>query len=134
MHHHQPDGAPLPGGPYSHAVSAAGLVFVSGQRPQNPEDGSMPDGFVEQARQVLRNVSAVLHSCGCTMRDVVKVQVHLADITDFDRLNEVYKEFFERPYPARITVGSTLRGILVEMDVVAAVPDPAPEDPSKAAD
>lgn len=134
MRHHQPDDAPLPGGPYSHAVSAAGLVFVSGQRPTSPSDGSIPEDVEGQVRQVLENVSTVLRSAGCTLRDVVKVNVHLADITDFDRLNAVYREFFEPPYPARITVGSTLRGILVEIDVIAAIPGSDGADLGKTAD
>lgn len=122
MQHHQSSEAPAPGGPYSHAVSAAGLVFLSGQRPQSPTDGEIPAGLVAQARQVLANLSSVLRTCGCTLADVVKVQVHLADLRDFDEFNEVYREFFQPPYPARTTVGSTLRGIMVEIDVVAGLP------------
>jgi 2-iminobutanoate/2-iminopropanoate deaminase len=121
MHHHRSPDAPEPGGPYSHAVSAAGLVFVSGQRPQHPRDGAIPDGVAAQARQVLTNLGAVLATCGCSLSDVVKVQVHLADLRDFDMFNGVYREFFEAPYPARTTVGSALRGILVEIDAVAAL-------------
>ena len=128
MQHHQSNEAPTPGGPYSHAVSAAGLVFLSGQRPQSPTDGEIPDGVGAQARQVLANITSVLRTCGCTLTDVVKVQIHLADLRDFDRVNEVYKEFFQPPYPARTTVGSALRGILVEIDVIAALPTPATED------
>jgi 2-iminobutanoate/2-iminopropanoate deaminase len=122
MQHHQSSEAPTPGGPYSHAVSAAGLVFLSGQRPQSPTDGEIPAGLVAQARQVLANLSGVLRTCGCTLADVVKVQVHLADLRDFDAFNEVYREYFQPPYPARTTVGSALRGIIVEIDVVAALP------------
>jgi 2-iminobutanoate/2-iminopropanoate deaminase len=125
MQHHRSNEAPSPGGPYSHAVSAAGLVFLSGQRPQSPTDGEIPDGVVAQARQVLANITSVLATCGCTLADVVKVQVYLADLRDFDRFNEVYQEFFQPPYPARTTVGSALRGILVEIDVVSALPAPA---------
>jgi reactive intermediate/imine deaminase len=122
MQHHNAAEAPAPGGPYSHAVSAGGLLYLSGQRPQNPIDGQIPDGVVEQARQVLTNLRAVLQTCGCTLNDVVKVNVYLADIADFYRFNEVYREFFSEPYPARTTVGVALRGILVEVDVVAALP------------
>jgi 2-iminobutanoate/2-iminopropanoate deaminase len=127
MQHHQSNEAPTPGGPYSHAVSAAGLVFLSGQRPQSPTDGEIPDGVGAQARQVLANITSVLRTCGCTLADVVKVQIHLADLRDFDRVNEVYQEFFRPPYPARTTVGSALRGILVEIDVVAALSAPVAE-------
>lgn len=127
MQHHQSNEAPTPGGPYSHAVSAAGLVFLSGQRPQNPATGEIPDEVDAQTRQVLTNITSVLRTCGCNLADVVKVQVHLADLGDFDRVNEVYKEFFQPPYPARTTVGSALRGIRVEIDVIAALPTPATE-------
>ncbi len=122
MQHLQSHAAPTPGGPYSHAVEAGGLVFLSGQRPQHPTDGRIPDGFRAQARQVLSNLDSVLGTCGCGFADVVKVQVYLADIADFDAFNEVYREFLEPPYPARTTIGATLRGILVEVDVVAALP------------
>jgi 2-iminobutanoate/2-iminopropanoate deaminase len=126
VQHYQSLEAPYPGGPYSHAVSAAGLVYLSGQRPQHPVTGEMPEGVVAQARQVLDNLTAVLHTCGCTMSDVVKVSVYLADISDFDRFNEVYRDYFQSPFPARTTIGCTLRGILVEIDVVAALPESSP--------
>lgn len=127
MQHHLSPEAPAPGGPYSHAVSAAGLVFLAGQRPQNPDDGSIADNVADQARQVLTNLASVLRTCGCTLADVLKVQVYLARLGDFDQFNDVYRTFFEPPYPARTTVGASLRGILVEIDVVATVPTtPAP--------
>ncbi len=122
MHHHLAEDAPAPGGPYSHAVSAGGLIYLSGQRPIDPATDQLVDGIVAQSRQVLTNLITVLRSCGCTSNDVVKVQVHLADIADFAAFNEVYTEFFSAPYPARTTVGSALRGILVEVDLVAAAP------------
>ncbi len=125
MHHHLSTDAPTPGGPYSHAVSAAGLLFLSGQRPVDPATGDLVVGVEAQSRQVLTNLMTVLEGCGCTAADVVKVQVHLADIADFAVFNAVYTEFFTHPYPARTTVGSALRGILVEIDLVAALPEGA---------
>jgi 2-iminobutanoate/2-iminopropanoate deaminase len=122
MQHHLALDAPAPGGPYSHAVSAGGLLYLSGQRPVDPATGQLVVGIAAQSRQVLTNLITVLNSCGCTAADVVKVQVHLADIADFAEFNEVYTEFFSDPYPARTTVGSVLRGILVEIDLVAALP------------
>lgn len=114
--------APQPTGPYSQAIRAGGLVFVAGQRPQDPATAGIPDGLVSQTRQVLRNVSSVLEAAGCTLADVAKVTVHLAHLSDFDEFNAVYREFFSEPYPARTTVGSILRGILVEIDVIAVAP------------
>ncbi len=114
--------APPPTGPYSQAISAGGLVFVAGQRPQDPVTGQITDGVAAQTRQVLQNVRSVLEEAGCTLADVVKVTVHLADLRDFDTFNAIYREFFSEPYPARTTVGSSLRGILVETDVIAITP------------
>jgi 2-iminobutanoate/2-iminopropanoate deaminase len=121
MEHHLSPEAPAPGGPYSHAVSAHGLVFLSGQRPQHPETGEIPAGVAAQARQVIENLIAVLNTAGCTTADVLKVTVYLADIAYFDAFNAVYREYFTAPYPARTTIACVLRGIEVEVDVVAAV-------------
>ena len=114
--------APRPAGPYSQAIRAGDLVFVAGQRPQDPATGQIDDGIGAQTRRVLQNVRSVLEAAGCTLADVVKVNVYLADLRDFDTFNAVYREFFSEPYPARTTVGSSLRGILVEIDVIASVP------------
>ena len=126
--------APAPGGPYSQAISVAGLVFVAGQRPQDPVTGQIADGVPAQTRQVLQNVATVLHAAGCTLADVVKATVHLADLAYFDEFNAVYREFFAEPYPARTTVGSSLRGILVEVDVIAVALTAREPDGQPAAD
>jgi 2-iminobutanoate/2-iminopropanoate deaminase len=126
MQHHLSPNAPQPGGPYSHAVSAGGLLYLSGQRPQHPVTNVIPEGVVAQAQQVFANLGAVLESCGCTFADVVKVSVFLADIDDFDAFNNVYREFFAAPYPSRTTIACVLRGISVEVDLVAALPSPTP--------
>ena len=76
----------------------------------------------DQTRQVLRNIQAVLAERGLTLDDCVKTTVHLADLAEFAEFNEAYREFFSEPYPVRTTVGSQLAQILVEIDVVAAVP------------
>jgi enamine deaminase RidA (YjgF/YER057c/UK114 family) len=82
----------------------------------------VPDGVAGQTRQVLRNIGAVLAERGLTLDDCVKTTVHLADLADFAEFNAAYQEFFSAPYPVRTTVGSQLAGILVEIDVVAALP------------
>lgn len=115
--------APQPAGPYSQAIVANGFVYTAGFGPQDPaKGGAVPDGVAEQTRQVLRNVSAVLAVHGLTLNDCVKTTVHLADLADFAEFNAAYKEFFAEPYPVRTTVGSQLANILVEIDVVAALP------------
>lgn len=113
------DQAPPPAGPYSQAIVAGGFVFASGQRPADPVTGAIPSGVEEQTEQVLKNLAAVLGAAGSSLADVVKVTAHLADISDFDAFNRVYTRYFQAPFPARTTVGSQLRGILVEVDVVA---------------
>jgi 2-iminobutanoate/2-iminopropanoate deaminase len=113
------DETPTPAGPYSLAIVAAGFIFVSGQRPVEPASELIPDGISEQTLQIGKNLTAVLATTGARLCDVVKVTAHLADMQLFDEFNEVYSQIFEPPYPARTTVGSHLRGVLVEMDVIA---------------
>lgn len=117
--------APAPAGPYSHGVEAGGFIFTAGFGPQDPSTGSVVEGGVyEQTQQVLRNVQAVLSARGASLDDVVKVTAHLQHLKrDFAEYNRAYAEFFAEPYPVRTTVGSDLFDILVEIDVVAAVPE-----------
>lgn len=114
--------APQPAGPYSQGILANGFFYTAGFGPQDPATGAVPESVGDQTRQVLRNVGAVLAEQGLTLDDSVKTTVHLADLADFAEFNEAYKEFFSEPYPVRTTVGSQLANILVEIDVVAAVP------------
>jgi 2-iminobutanoate/2-iminopropanoate deaminase len=91
--------APAPAGPYSHAVVANGMVFVSGQGPIDPENGSMPDAFKDQVRQTLRNVQTILEGAGSNLHNAVKVNAYVTDLTRFEEFNEVYKEFFTTTLP-----------------------------------
>jgi 2-iminobutanoate/2-iminopropanoate deaminase len=115
--------APQPAGPYSQAIEANGFFCTAGFGPQDPTTGAVAASVAEQTRQVLRNVKAVLAERGLTTDHCVKTTVHLADLSDFAEFNEAYKEFFSEPYPVRTTVGSQLANILVEIDVVAALPE-----------
>lgn len=114
--------APAAIGPYSQGIEAGTLVFSSGQLPINPADGTMPEGIKEQTRQSLTNVKAVLEAGGADMSKVVKTTVLLADIALFGDMNEVYKEFFTAPYPARsaFAVRDLPKGALVEIEAIAA--------------
>lgn len=111
--------APTPAGPYSQAIVAGNWIFVSGQRPTNPLTGEFAQGIALQTHQVLQNIRAVLQGGNSSMDDVVKVVAYLSDISDFEAYNKVYKEYFQDPFPARTTTGCQLRGILVEIDVIA---------------
>ncbi|CEP67479.1 Endoribonuclease L-PSP/chorismate mutase-like [Moorella glycerini] len=116
-----PVNTPLPAGPYTHAIIAGDYIFVSGQTPEKPGTDELVEGGIkEQTRQVLEHIKTILATAGCTMDDVVKVNAYLADINDFSGYNEVYKEYFSRPYPARLTVQSANpSNALVEIDVIA---------------
>lgn len=117
-------GAPAPGGTYSQGIDAGAFVFTSGQGPNDPETGKpVGDDIRTQTRRTLDNLKAVLAEAGLDFRHVVKVTTHLQHLQrDFAGYDEVYREYFEEPYPVRTTVGSDLMGILVEIDVVARRP------------
>ena len=114
--------APAAIGPYSQAIEANGLVFVSGQLPICPETGTFPEGIQAQTRQSLTNAKAILEAAGLTMQHVVKTTVLLSDINDFAAMNEVYAEFFAEPFPARsaFAVKAVPKGALVEIECIAA--------------
>ena len=117
------EGAAKAGGHYSHAVIANGFVYVSGQGPVDPATNVMPDAFAAQVRQTLRNLQSILKGAGADLKDVVKVNAYLSDITRFQEYNTIYKEFFPSEPPARTTIGCQLVGIQVEIDCVAVLPD-----------
>ena len=108
--------------PLSPGMVANGFLYVSGFGPQDPVTGEKPEGVAEQTRAVLANLSLVLAEAGLDLADVVKVTAHLQELRrDFAAYNEVYAELMPEPRPVRTTVGSDLMGILVEIDVVAAL-------------
>lgn len=117
--------APKPAGHYAQAIEYMGLVFVSGQLPVDPNNGNREIGTIEvQTRQVLANVEAVLSAAGCDKEDVLKTTVYIADITLWDRVNEVYARFFGSHRPARAVVPTRELhfGYQVEIEAIAAVP------------
>lgn len=114
---------PKPAGPYSHVAEAGGFVYTAGLGPQDPDTGAVPDGIAAQTEQVIDNVERALAMAGLSLADVMKTTVHLQHLErDFAAYNEVYGRRFPRPYPVRTTVGSTLPGILIEVDAVARRP------------
>ncbi len=97
--------APKPIGPYSQAIRAGNLIFLSGQIPIDPSTGEMVHGDIQQkTRQVLENMRALLASQGLGMEDVVKVTIFLKEMEQFGPMNEVYATYFPSPPPARSTV------------------------------
>ena len=115
------DQAPAAVGPYSQAVLVNGLLFVSGQIPVNPADGSVAESIEAQSHQALKNVGAILAEAGLSYEDVVKTTVLLADIADFKAMNAVYTEYFTQDKPARacFQVAALPLGVKVEIEVIA---------------
>jgi 2-iminobutanoate/2-iminopropanoate deaminase len=113
---------PPPAGAYSPAAKAGPFVFVSGQVPRNPVTGDLVGNDIEaQTKQVVANVERALQAAGAELSDIVSVTVYLSNIDDWGRFNTAYKEIMPQPYPTRTALGAELRGILVEMSVVAYV-------------
>ncbi|HVV19313.1 MAG TPA: Rid family hydrolase [Pseudonocardiaceae bacterium] len=115
------DEAPRPVGAYSQGRVAGPFVFTAGLGPLDPATGQVTgDDVATQTDLVLDHLTAVLRQAGATLDDVVKVTVHLQDPKrDFAEFDRTYRARFREPFPVRTTVGSTLAGILVEIDVVA---------------
>ena len=114
--------APAAIGPYSQAIEANGMVFVSGQLPVNPATGEFAEGGIKElTRQSLTNMKNILAEVGLTMDNVVKTTVFLVDMADFAAMNEVYASFFEGVAPARsaVAVKTLPKNALVEIECIA---------------
>lgn len=115
--------APAAIGPYSQAIEANGLVFVSGQLPVDPATGEFVEGGIKElTHRSLTNLSNILAEAGLTLDNVVKTTVFLADMADFAEMNEVYSSFFTAPFPARsaVAVKTLPKGARVEIEAIAA--------------
>lgn len=115
------DRAPAAIGPYSQAVVAAGMLYVSGQIPLDPNTGEVVGGGVSaQAKQVLENLKAVVEAAGGGMDRVVKATIYITDMDQFSIVNEIYSSYFCAPYPARacIEVSRLPKGVEVEIDAI----------------
>ncbi len=108
-------------GPYSQAIQANGMVFVSGQLPINAETGEMPGDVVTQTKYSLDNLKSILAQAGLEMKNVVKTTVFLADMSLFADMNKVYSTYFDTAYPARsaVAVKELPKGALVEIECIA---------------
>ena len=109
-------------GPYSQAIAANGMVFVSGQLPIEADTGLMAEGIEAQARQSLENIKHILGAAGLEMANIVKTTVFLADMSLFAEMNKVYATYFEGACPARsaVAVKALPKEALVEIECIAA--------------
>jgi 2-iminobutanoate/2-iminopropanoate deaminase len=117
--------APRPIGPYSAALRAGELLFVSGQVPFDPATGALVSGDIAaQTRRVLDNIGGLLSAAGLSYRAIVRTTVFLADMNDFAAMNSVYETYFDAPYPARSTVQAARlpRDARIEIDAIAMYP------------
>jgi 2-iminobutanoate/2-iminopropanoate deaminase len=118
-----PDGLVRPKAPYSPVVVSGDLVYTAGQVAFDASGTLVSGGIAEQTTQVLANLRACLLAAGCALDDVLKVNVFLLDLAEFDAFNEVYRAAFAEPYPVRTTVQVGLPGgIRVEIEAVARIP------------
>ena len=116
------ESAPRAIGPYSQAVRAGSLLFVSGQIPLDPTTGAMVDGDIgAQTHQVFANLRAILEAAGGSFDNVVRATVYLADMNDFATVNEIYGTYFSTPAPARATVQAARlpKDARLEIDLIA---------------
>lgn len=113
--------APAAIGPYSQAVKAAGLLWVSGQLGLVPASGAFPsEDTAQQAEQCLRNLDAICREAGTGLAKAIRCTIYLTDLADFAAVNAVYARWFEAPFPARATVqvAALPKGARVEIDAV----------------
>ena len=110
--------APVPAGPYSQAVRAGDLLYVSGQVPRQADGTYEPADVASETRLTLRNLDVIASAAGARLSDSVKITAYLADGGDFEEFNRAYAEFFDDTPPARTTVVAGLRQVKVELDAV----------------
>ncbi|MBO3277342.1 RidA family protein [Pseudomonas schmalbachii] len=114
------DNAPAAIGTYSQAIKAGNTVYVSGQIPLDPKTMELVSGFEEQTVQVFENLKAVIEASGGALKDVVKLNIFLTDLSHFAKVNEIMGRYFTQPYPARAAIGVAAlpKGAQVEMDAI----------------
>jgi len=116
--------APAAIGPYSQAVRAGGVVYLSGQIPLDPATGELVQADIStESRRVFDNLKAVCQAAGGSMDDVARVGIYLTDLSDFEAVNAVMAAYFQAPYPARSTiqVSALPRGARVEVDAILVI-------------
>ena len=119
--------APKAIGPYSQAIQAGNLLFISGQIPIDPTTGELVKGEIDQqTKRVLDNIKGILESQGLETEDVVKVTIFLKDMGNFNQMNEIYTTYFPSSPPARSTVevARLPRDVEIEIETIALIPLP----------
>jgi 2-iminobutanoate/2-iminopropanoate deaminase len=115
------DNAPGAIGPYNQGVVSGGFLFTSGQLPINPKTGEIPSTVETQTIQVLDNLKAIVEAAGSNMQNVVKCNVCIQNMNDFDAVNKIYSTYFLNEAPARacIEVSKMAKNALIEIDAIA---------------
>ena len=115
------DKAPAAIGPYSQAIEVGEMIYTSGVIPVNPESGEIPQGVQEQARQVFKNMTALLNAAGSSMESVVKTTVFIKDMNDFGAINEIYAEYFPGIFFFLfcVEVARLPKDVLLEVEAIA---------------
>ena len=114
--------APQAIGPYSQAVKTNNLMFISGQIPMDPTTGNLVEGSIEdEANQVLKNLKSICEAAGYSLDDAVKITIFLTDLGNFAVVNDVMKEHFSEPYPARATVEVSGLPLCVNVEIEAII-------------
>ena len=116
------DKAPEAIGPYSQAIRAAGLIFISGQIPLDPLTGDIVNGGIkEQTKRVMKNIEAILEAAGSGIDKALKTTIYLKNLSDFESVNKIYGDYFSSTPPARATVevSNLPKNASIEIDVIA---------------
>lgn len=113
-------------GPYVQGINTGKLIFTSGQIPVNPQNGEIPDDVVKQTRLSLENVKAIVQAAGLDVKDIIKTTVFVADMNDFNIINQTYKQFFDENksgYPTRscVQVARLPKDVKIEIEAIAAI-------------
>lgn len=111
-------------GPYSQAIQVGEFVFISGQIPLEPVSMEIVDNDIDiQTHQVFKNIIAIIEEAGGEIEDIVKITIYLTDLDEFSKVNKVMSEYFESPFPARVTVevSALPKGSLIEVDAIASL-------------
>ena len=115
------DKAPGAIGPYSQAIEVNGMVFTSGVIPVDPATGVIPEGVEAQATQAFTNLTNLVEASGAAMSQVVKTTVFIKEMNDFGKINEIYKNYFKEPFPARscVEVARLPKDVKIEIEAIA---------------